>query len=51
MATNINVQIDNPSEFGMAHYVGLEHLDRDSLRIRRWDSPDDVEATKLSASR
>ncbi|WP_260851576.1 restriction endonuclease subunit S [Denitromonas ohlonensis] len=47
MATNVNVRIDNPSESGMAHYVGLEHLDTDSLKIRRWGSPDDVEATKL----
>ena len=47
MATNVNVRIDNPSESGMEHYVGLEHLDPDSLRIRRWGSPDDVEATKL----
>lgn len=47
MATNVNVRIDNPSESGMTHYVGLEHLDPDSLRIRRWGSPDDVEATKL----
>lgn len=31
----------------MEYYVGLEHLDPDSLRIRRWGSPDDVEATKL----
>ena len=47
MATNVNVRIDNPSESGMAHYVGLEHLDADSLKIRRWGTPDDVEATKL----
>jgi type I restriction enzyme S subunit len=47
IATNVNVRIDNPSECGMEHYVGLEHLDPDSLRIRRWGSPDDVEATKL----
>lgn len=47
MATNVNVRIDNPSESGMDHYVGLEHLDTDSLRIRRWGSPDEVEATKL----
>lgn len=47
MATNVNTRIDNPSESGMAHYVGLEHLDADSLKIRRWGSPDDVEATKL----
>lgn len=47
MATNVNVRIDNPSESGMEHYVGLEHLDSDSLKICRWGSPDDVEATKL----
>ena len=47
MATNVNVRIDNPSESGMEYYVGLEHLDPDSLRIRRWGSPDDVGATKL----
>lgn len=47
MVTNVNVRIENPSESGMEHYVGLEHLDPDSLRIRRWGSPDDVEATKL----
>lgn len=47
MATNVNVRIDNPSESGMEHYVGLEHLDTDSLKIRRWGTPDDVEATKL----
>lgn len=47
IATNVNARIDNPSESGMEHYVGLEHLDADSLRIRRWGSPSDVEATKL----
>lgn len=47
MATNVNVRIDNPSESGMKHYVGLEHLDADSLKIHRWGTPDDVEATKL----
>lgn len=47
MATNVNVRIDNPSESGMEHYIGLEHLDSDSLKIRRWGTPDDVEATKL----
>ncbi len=47
MATNVNVRIDNPSESGTEHYIGLEHLDSDSLKIRRWGTPDDVEATKL----
>jgi type I restriction enzyme, S subunit len=47
MATNVNARIDNPSESGMTHYIGLEHLDADSLKIRRWGTPSDVEATKL----
>ncbi len=47
MATNVNTRIDNPSESGMDYYVGLEHLDADSLKIRRWGTPSDVEATKL----
>ena len=47
MATNVNVRIDDPSKSGMEHYVGLEHLDSDSLKIRRWGTPGDVEATKL----
>lgn len=47
MATNVNVRIDNPAESGMEHYVGLEHLDPDSLKIRRWGKPSDVEAGKL----
>ena len=47
IATNVNARIDNPSESGLEHYVGLEHLDADSLKIRRWGTPDDVEATKL----
>lgn len=51
VATNVNVRIDNPSESGMEHYVGLEHLDSDSLTIRRWGTPDDVEATKLMFKR
>lgn len=32
---------------GVDHYVGLEHLDSDSLKIRRWGTPADVEAQKL----
>ncbi|MCO5210059.1 MAG: restriction endonuclease subunit S [Caldilinea sp.] len=47
MAINVNDRIDNPSEADVEHYVGLEHLDPDSLRIRRWGVPTDVEATKL----
>jgi restriction endonuclease S subunit len=47
IATNVNDRIDNPSESGLEYYVGLEHLDPGTLKISRWGSPDDVEATKL----
>lgn len=47
MAAIVNDRIDDPSEAGVQRYVGLEHLDPGSLTIRRWGSPDDVEATKL----
>ena len=47
IAVMVNNRIDNPSEAGVDRYVGLEHLDSDSLTIRRWGSPSDVEATKL----
>jgi restriction endonuclease S subunit len=47
MAMMVNDRIDNPSEADVDYYVGLEHLDADSLVIRRWGSPSDVAATKL----
>src|SRR5258708_321322 len=47
MALMVNDRIDDPSEADVEFYVGLEHLDSDSLTIRRWGSPSDVEATKL----
>lgn len=47
MATIVNDRVDDPSEANVDYYVGLEHLDSDSLTIRRWGSPNDVEATKL----
>ena len=47
MAVMVNDRIDNPAEANVEHYVGLEHLESDSLTIRRWGSPSDVEATKL----
>jgi len=36
-----------PGDVDTEYYVGLEHLDTDSLKIRRWGTPSDVEATKL----
>jgi type I restriction enzyme, S subunit len=47
IAINVNERIDDPSKSGVEFYVGLEHLDPDSLKIRRWGKPEDVEATKL----
>src|SRR5581483_8994611 len=47
IAINVSDRIDDPKKAGVDHYVGLEHLDSDSLRIRRWGTPDDVEAQKL----
>ena len=47
MATLVNDRVDNPEEAGVERYVGLEHLDPESLRIRRFGSPSDVTATKL----
>ena len=46
MAVNVNERVE-PGAVDLDYYVGLEHLDSDSLKIRRWGSPDDVEATKL----
>lgn len=47
MAECVGDRVDNPSEAGVERYVGLEHLDPESLKIRRWGTPDQVEATKL----
>ena len=47
MATNLNERVDDPAKAGVDRYVGLEHLDPESLKIRRWGKPTDVEATKL----
>src|ERR1700686_916441 len=47
VATCVNDRVANPREAGVDRYVGLERLDSESLRIRRWGAPTDVEATKL----
>lgn len=46
IAVNVNDRV-KPGDVDVDYYVGLEHLNPDSLKIRRWGSPDDVEATKL----
>lgn len=47
IAECINDKVDDPSKAGVDRYVGLEHLDPESLKISRWGTPDDVEASKL----
>lgn len=47
IAENITDRIDKPKESGLEHYIGLEHLDTDQIRIKRFGSTDDVEATKF----
>ena len=47
MAVVVNDRIDDPAEADVEYYVGLEHLDSESLTIRRWGAPSDVNATKL----
>ena len=47
LAECVNDRVDDPANAGVDRYVGLEHLDPDSLTIRRWGSPADVESTKL----
>lgn len=47
IALSVNDRIDDPATAGVQRYVGLEHLDPDSLTIRRWGTPSDVKATKL----
>jgi len=47
MALSVNDRVDDPRQAGVEYYVGLEHLDTDSIQIRRWGVPEDVTATKL----
>lgn len=44
---NITDRINNPKESNLKNYIGLEHLDTDEIRIKRYGSPDEVEATKF----
>lgn len=46
LADQINQRV-MPAEADVERYVGLEHLDPESLRIRRWGDPSEVESTKL----
>jgi restriction endonuclease S subunit len=46
LAQIVNERVD-PSATDAEIYVGLEHLDSDSLKIRRWGTPSDVIGDKL----
>ncbi len=46
LAQMVNERVD-PSDTDAVIYVGLEHLDSDTLKIRRWGTPSDVIGDKL----
>ena len=46
IATNISKRVE-PSETELEIYIGLEHLDPDSLKIKRHGVPNDVKGQKL----
>ena len=47
IAIQVKDKIDNPAEADVDRYVGLEHIDPESLKIRRWVETTDVESSKL----
>jgi type I restriction enzyme S subunit len=47
ISENVVERTDIPSESGYGVFVGGEHLDSESLKIKRWGSTSDVHAQKL----
>jgi restriction endonuclease S subunit len=47
VAESVTERVDDPASAGVQAYVGLDHLDTDTIKISRWGLPTDVEATKL----
>jgi len=47
MADLVTDRIDDPKESGLKDYIGLDHIDTDNIRIKRFGSTNDVEATKF----
>ena len=47
MAVQVKDKVDNPAEADVDRYVGLEHIDPESLKIRRWGETTDVESSKI----
>lgn len=46
LVENINIKI-KPKDSGLVHYIGLEHLDSDSLHIRRFGETATLDGDKL----
>ena len=46
MAVQVKDKVE-PSEADVDRYVGLEHIDPESLKIRRWGETSDVESSKI----
>jgi len=46
MAAQVKDKVE-PGEADVDRYVGLEHIDPESLEIRRWGAPSDVESSKI----
>jgi type I restriction enzyme S subunit len=46
IAENLTVRVE-PGDTDLERYVGLEHLDPETLKIRRWGTPSDVIGQKL----
>ncbi|MEP1471950.1 MAG: restriction endonuclease subunit S [Halieaceae bacterium] len=46
MATQVKDKVE-PKDASVARYVGLEHIDPGSLKIRRWGKPSDVDSSKI----
>lgn len=46
MAVQVKDKV-HPDDADVERYVGLEHIDPESLKIRRWGEPSDVESTKI----
>jgi type I restriction enzyme S subunit len=47
IAEIVTDRIEKPIESGLSDYIGLEHLDTDCIRIKRFGSTADVDATKF----
>lgn len=47
IAEIVKDRIDNPSDSGLEYFIGLEHLDTDCIRIKRFGFAEDVTSSKF----